>query len=154
MTYSIKFFEDDDGRQPCRDWIMGLMSSKRAAAVAAIEVVLAEHGMGICGMGEYGKNLGDGLFELRIRHDETVIRSKAAGRPVSNPSSAKGNDVLLRIFCYAYGDKVVLLLGGYDKGVAPSSKKQDNEIDKARRHLRAFRLQEQRKRASEKRRGV
>jgi hypothetical protein len=46
--------------------------------------------------------------------------------------------VLLRAFCHAHGDKVVLLLGGYDKGRDPSAKRQQREIATARKLLRAF----------------
>jgi hypothetical protein len=96
---------------------------------------------------EYGKHLGKGLFEFRIRHDEAVIRGKAG-----QDSAGKRTEVLLRIFCHAYGDRIVMLLGGYDKGAAPSKKRQDREIEKARERLRSFRLRLQRQRAGQRRR--
>jgi hypothetical protein len=46
--------------------------------------------------------------------------------------------VLLRALCHAYGNKVVLLLGGYDKGGDASAKRQQREIATARKRLRAF----------------
>jgi hypothetical protein len=48
---------------------------------------------------------------------------------------------------------VVLLLGGYDKGVAPSKKRQDREIETARRRLRSFQLKQKHRRAGERRGG-
>lgn len=40
MTWTVEFFEDDQGRQPAREWLKSLDSAKRAAAIAAIEVFL------------------------------------------------------------------------------------------------------------------
>jgi Phage derived protein Gp49-like (DUF891) len=146
VTWTVEFFEDDYGRQPAREWLLSLDSGKRAAAIAAIEVLLADMGPDVCAT-EYGKHLGKGLFEFRIRHDEAVIRGKAG-----QGSAGKRTDVLLRIFCHAYGDRIVVLLGGYDKGAAPSKRRQDREIEKARERLRSFRLRLQRQRAGRRRR--
>ena len=46
---------------------------------------------------------------------------------------------MLRVFCHAYGDKVVLLLAGYDKGDDPSNKRENTEIELARQRLAEFR---------------
>jgi hypothetical protein len=46
--------------------------------------------------------------------------------------------VLLRVFVHFYGDKVVLLLAGYDKGKDATSKRQDGEIKAARKLLNQF----------------
>jgi hypothetical protein len=146
VTWTVEFFEDDHGRQPAREWLLSLDSGKRAAAIAAIEVLLADMGQDVCAT-EYGKHLGKGLFEFRIRHDEAVIRGKAG-----QGSAGNRTEVLLRIFCHAYGDRIVVLLGGYDKGAAPSKRRQDREIEKARERLRSFRLRLQRQRAGRRRR--
>jgi len=134
MTWTVEFFEDDRGRQPAREWLQSLDSAKRAAAIAAIEVLLTDLGLDVCAT-EHGKQLGAGLFEFRIRHDESVIRKKAG-----EASTGKRGEVLLRIFCHAHGKKIILLLGGYDKGAAPSKRRQDREIETARQRLRAFKL--------------
>jgi len=146
MTWTVEFFEEDQGRQPAREWLQSLDSAKRAAAIAAIEVLLTDLGLDVCGT-EHGKQLGTGLFEFRIRHDESVIRGKA-----SEEGSGKGVEVLLRIFCHAHGQKIVLLLGGYDKGAAPSKRRQDREIDIARQRLRSFKLKQSHRRAAARRR--
>jgi hypothetical protein len=147
VTWTIEFFEDDNGRQPAREWLQSLDGLKRASAIAAIEVVLTELGLDVCAT-EYGKQLGSGLFEFRIRHDEAVIRGKAGG-----DSDGERGEVLLRVFCHAYGQRIVLLLGGYDKGAAPSYRRQEREIETARRRLRSFKLQQSRRRADARRRG-
>jgi putative component of toxin-antitoxin plasmid stabilization module len=146
MTWTVEFFEDDQGRQPAREWLQSLDSMKRAAAIAAIEVFLTDFGLGVCAT-EHGKQLGDGLFEFRIRHDETVVRGKAG-----EEGTGRRGEVLLRIFCHAHGKKIILLLGGYDKGAAPSKKRQDREINMARQRLRSFKLEQRRRRAGERRR--
>jgi putative component of toxin-antitoxin plasmid stabilization module len=146
MTWTVEFFEDDQGRQPAREWLQSLDSLKRNAAIAAIEVVLADLGLNVCET-EYGKHLGTGLFEFRIRHDETAVRGK-----VGEERKGKRGEVLLRIFCHAHGKKIVLLLGGYDKGAAPSKRRQEREINTARQRLRSFKLQQSRRRAGMRRR--
>ncbi len=146
MIWTVEFFEDDQGRQPAREWLQSLDSAKRAAAIAAIEVFLTDLGLDVCET-EHGKHLGQGLFKFRVRHDETVIRGKTR-----EEGKGKRGEVLLRIFCHAHGEKIVLLLGGYDKGTAPSKRRQDREIDAARGRLRSFKLQQSRRRAGNLRR--
>lgn len=57
--------------------------------------------------------LGAGLFEFRIRDENVLIRI---------------------FFSYKQG-RIVLLLGGYDKGADSSSKRQQREISLARKRL-------------------
>lgn len=150
MLWSVEFFEDGTGRQPARAFLLALEPSKRAALIAAIEEILEPRGLDVCGT-EYGRQLGAGLFEFRVRHDETVIRGKRKdGR---QPTGGRRADVLLRLFCHAHGDRIVLLLGGYDKGDDPSAKRQTREIEQARKRLRSFRLERQRRTTREKRSG-
>ena len=68
--------------------------------------------MGVCGTA-FGRQRGGGLFEFRLRE----------------------RNLLLRAFCHAYGDKVILVLAGYDKSEDPSPKRQQKEIELARRRL-------------------
>ena len=62
-----------------------------------------------------------------------VSPASAAPRPARS-----GDRILLRVFCHAYGDRIVLLLGGYDKGADPSRRKQRLEIARARARLDDF----------------
>jgi hypothetical protein len=77
------------------------------------------------------------LFEFRIRHDaaeiDAILQASPRGR------AKRGEEVLLRVFCHAYGRRVILLLGGYDKGRDPSDRRQQAEIEKARARLTDFR---------------
>jgi len=104
--------------------------------MAALKYLLAAEGIGICAS-EYGRHLDRGLCELRIRrHDEQTIVKKAGLAMLAQTPRA---DVLLRVFCHAMGDRLILLLGGYDKGGNPSSRRQAREIGVARRRLGDYR---------------
>jgi hypothetical protein len=118
-TYRLEFYEDERGDKPVLRWIREeLTRTQRATLGQAMREVLQEKGIGVCGT-EFGRQLGKGLFEFRLR------------RSVDEA----GERMLLRVFCHAYGDRVVLLLGGYDKGADPSPHRQGEEIGVARRRL-------------------
>ena len=103
---------------------------EQTVLVAAIEHVLARHGIDICA-GEWGKPLGGGLYEFRVRRSLRAILSEAG---VDAPELAGADrDVLLRVFCAFHGDKIVLLYHGYDKKRDPSEKRQQREIARARK---------------------
>lgn len=85
---------------------------------------------------EFGTPLGDGLYELRIRQTAAEIRQRVAGLPpdeVDSPPEA----VLLRVFFCTAGRKIILLMSGYDKGKNTSQRRQNREIENARKLMRA-----------------
>jgi hypothetical protein len=96
---------------------------------------LEVEGVGVCRTG-YGKQLGDGLFEFRLRHDAAEILRSVGKAAREEPS---GGRLLLRVFCHAHGDRLVLLLGGYDKGEDPSKRRQQREIAEVRSRLTDYR---------------
>lgn len=146
--FTIEFYEDPAGSRPIEDWIdHDLTDVKAAALLAALEHVLSHSGIGVCGT-EWGKQLGDGLFEFRVRHTAAEIRRMFSDGASEHRDSGK---VLLRVFCHAYGAKIVLLLNGYDKGTDPSEKRQRNEIALARRRLTEFKQRQARDRAARRR---
>jgi phage-related protein len=115
--YQIEFYEDAQGRKPVLDWIRNDLSPyQRRALGRAMLRILQQQGVNVCGT-PFGRQLGGGLFEFRLREAE----------------------LLLRVFCHAYGSRMVLLLGGYDKGADPKGKRQNVEIDLARRRLADWR---------------
>lgn len=135
MRFTLEFYEDKHGDSPVLRWLREQLTptQRRAIGVAMAEILQFE-GIGVCRSG-YGKQLGDGLFEFRLRHDAAEILQSLGkhARP-----ELGGERILLRVFCHAYGDRVVLLLGGYDKGADPSRKRQQREIAEARRRLATF----------------
>jgi hypothetical protein len=103
---------------------------------AALTLILAVHDVGVCGT-PYGRQLGRGLFEFRLDEDEATVSRKWSAGP-SPRGSVIGARILLRVFCQATGDRIVLLLGGYDKGRDPSRRRQQREIARARARLGEF----------------
>jgi DNA-binding XRE family transcriptional regulator len=128
--YTLEFFEDDDGSEPVLDWISNDLSptQRRAIGVAMYEI-LQHEGNGVCGT-EFGKALGGGLSEFRLRHDADEI--VARGKQGFIRRYVKREKILLRVFFHAHGDKIILLVGGYDKGADASKKRQQKEIELSR----------------------
>ena len=58
--------------------------------------------------------------------------------------------ILLRVFVHFYGTKVVLLLGGYDKGADPKEKRQQREIAHAQKLLTQFKERQRREKQSQR----
>jgi len=136
--YTLVLYEDAAGREPLAVFLDNLESDKRAALVAALQEILAYQGLDVCSA-EYGKNLGGGLAEFRLRHSYGEVVRRFPGGAAPEPLiRGPGQRVLLRVFFHPYGEKLILLLGGYDKGRHPSKKKQDAEIARARKRLKEF----------------
>jgi hypothetical protein len=127
-TYQLEFYEDAAGDSPARRWLTEeLTRTQRFALGQAMREQLQAKGVGVCAT-VYGKQLGKGLFEFRLRRDASAL-----ALPGSFPAGS--SRILLRVFCHAYGDRIVLLLGGYDKGADPSPRRQGKEIAVARDRL-------------------
>lgn len=168
--YEIEFYADANGREPFRIFLESLNEAKRLAMMAAIERVLTRFGPGVCGS-EWGRKLGGTLFELRVRHTADEVKSmfpndadlaakvseavlgdghesdeaeSAGGKTKRKKRAKKSPDKLvLRAFCNLRpGGKIVLLLGGYDKGEDPGERRQQREIEAARKRLAELQLRE------------
>lgn len=116
-------------------FVRKLPAYEQAVLFAAIEQVLALSGPDICDS-EWGRPLGSGLYEFRIRRS---LNALTKSQPEFQPSAAGKRPVLLRIFCAFTENKLVLLLAGYDKGRDPSAARQQREIARARRLLMEWR---------------
>jgi len=134
--YTIDFYETINGYCPVESWLSDLTPTKQRAVYAALTEILEQEGPNVCGS-FWGASLGDGLFELRIRHNEQQIRALTR-QP--KPGGAKSNPekILLRIFCHAYGDKIVVLLGAYDKSAHDKAPYQQKQINQAKKRLADF----------------
>jgi hypothetical protein len=120
MPYRLEFYEDHAGRKPVLEWITeDLDRRQRQILGTAMREILGEQGISVCGTA-FGRQLGQGLFEFRLREA----------------------DLLLRVFCHAHGDHLILLLGGYDTGADPSPRRQEAEIGEARRRLQIWRARQ------------
>lgn len=111
---------------------------EQAVLTAAIEKVLAALGVAVCAT-EWGKALGHGLYEFRIRKSLKTITEQFGPADDERLPPGSARPVLIRVFFTVYGDRVVLLLGVYDKGNDTSAKRQRREITRARQELEDFR---------------
>jgi hypothetical protein len=145
--WDVEFYADEQGREPCRNWADDLSPQKRAAFVAAIRLVLARRGLDVVET-EFGKALGAGLYELRVRWSAAEIRHKVEGLPPDDVGHAP-EKILLRVFFCTSGRKIILLMSGYDKAKNPSERRQSREIANARKLVTAY--QEAQKRSKKRR---
>jgi hypothetical protein len=146
--WDVEFYADERGREPCLEWIRGLSRKKRIALETAIELVLSQRGLDVVET-EFGKTLGGGLYEFRLRWSAKEVANKV-GAVLAEPVA--GNEaILLRLFFCTSGHKIILLLRGYDKAKNPSDRRQDREIAEARKLLTAHREAEKRVKAGQRR---
>lgn len=134
-------FEADDSTVPFERFVNDLSDFKFVALDTAIELVLSVRGIDLVRT-EWLKALGGGLHEFRVRHDADEVARMFGGEPTE--VDAPWEKVLLRVFVHFYGNKVVLLLGGYDKGEDPKERRQQREIAGARRLLVQFKERQRR----------
>jgi hypothetical protein len=146
--FTLEFYDEPDtGRAPVYDWIKNELSAfQRRSLGIAMSEILERQGVGVCG-GDYGKQLGRGLFEFRLRHGADEIATMFTTK---NPDARDKEQILLRVYCHAYGDKIVLLLAGYDKLASPSKKRENDEIALARKRLTEFRGRARHRRARQR----
>ena len=105
----------------------------------ALFEILQHEGSNVVGT-SFGKPIGGGIFEFRLDQDASEILGRK-GKP-AKPDPSPPAKILLRVFCHAYGDKIVLLLAGYDKGEHTSPTYQQEQIEIAKARLRAWRLRQ------------
>ncbi len=143
--YEIEFFRRSDGTEPVRRFLDSLSEDKRNALLAALTFVLTRTGLDVC-RSEWGKQLGAGVAEFRLRHDEReVLSAHGAAEEGDLPKSSPEN-ILLRVFFHAHGNRLILLLSGYDKGSRSSARHQQREIERARSYLKEWQAEQARQR--------
>lgn len=123
VGYELEFYEDERGDSPVRRWLREeLTLAKRQALGYAMQIVLQHLGVAVCGT-EFGRQLGGGLFEFRLR------RSVEGGRR-EDPASR----VLPRV---RQQDRPAARR--LRQGARPSPRLQDEEIAVARSRLATWR---------------
>lgn len=123
-----EIYADESGHEPLVAWLGQLSSVERAAAGAAIRTFLRQHGPDVVSIG-MGRRLRRGLFEFYVEQDAEalVARFRSIRRPTSGPSE----EVRLRIFCHAHGDRRILMLTGLNKGRKGGGRRQSRAIHDA-----------------------
>ena len=151
--YQIEWYREGDDA-PVYRWLTEELSEQACALVgAAILEILQADGPNVCET-RFGRQLGKGIFEFRLDGDPQPWIDEARKRRGKNPKNREPPEgaVQYRIFCHAHGNKIILLLGAYDKGEDPSKRRQADEIQTARKRLRTWQ-QEEKARSSEATRG-
>lgn len=138
--WTLSTYETADGLVPFDAFVDDLDLYEQRLLHVCLQEVLAKQGHNVCGS-QWGKNLTGGLYEFRVGQSMASVCG-TAGIPVPDSYADKADRrPLLRVFFTVYGDRVVLLLGGYDKGADPSTKRQGKEIKRARKLLTAARAE-------------
>ena len=139
--YTLEFYEDEYGHEPVLDWLRGLTPSKRRAIGVAMFEILQYEGPHVVGT-NFGKGLGGGIFEFRLDQDASQVLARKGKK--ARPETSETAKILLRVFCHAHGERIVLLLGGYDKGERPSTRHQQTQIELAKARLKAWKARQRR----------
>ncbi len=145
-VFEIEFYKAPDGSKPVLDWIKNDLSpTKRRALGSAMRRILQQHGVQVC-RNHWGKKVHpDGLYEFRVRMTgrqvlnlQTEIHGTTEHATRTRLGIDTSEEILLRVFFHPHGDKILLLLGGYDKGQDPNAKRQQTEIKLALGRLTAW----------------
>ena len=113
-------------------FVRSLTPAKQRTLEASIDKILLVHGFELVD-GDLVKNLGGGLYEFRVGPTTTRIMNKAGLE-----SKIPHQKIVIRVFVSFEADRMIVLLGSYDKGANDSKSKQQSEIAKARQILKAW----------------
>ncbi|MEO6866882.1 MAG: hypothetical protein ABI200_02560 [Gaiellales bacterium] len=73
--------------------------------------------------------------------DVKQILARKGKKPKQRDDEDAGK-ILLRVFCHAHGQRIILLVGGYDKGERPSHTHQQQQIALARSRLKSWKARQ------------
>lgn len=146
--WSVEMYTDVRGHCPIQGWFDGLSAAKFAAMDAAIRHRLQKQGIDLA-RSAWLKPLGGGLYEFRVRSTAAEIVRMYTDAGHVPPEDTE--TILLRVFVSFHGNRVVLLLDGYDKAADPSLKRQQREIAAARKLLVLWKAEIARQRKAERR---
>ena len=76
----------------------------------------------------FGKALGQGLYEFRLDLKLDELLRRLGRKRKRKLLRVPPGPLLLRVFFHVYGNKIILLLGGYDKAKRPSRQHQREQI--------------------------
>ena len=112
--YRLEFYTDPNGDSPVERWFQELEAVEAYALGSAMDGLLQQSGALLCVLRpQYASSLGGGLYEFRFQ-DLTLDLLQQLGKKARRSLLQTQKKVLFRVFFHAYGDKVLLLLGGYD----------------------------------------
>lgn len=136
--WRTEYYVDSRGNSPFARWFeKELRPYEQTVLVAAITQVLEVLGPEVC-RSEFGKPLGNGLYEFRVRQSLHAIRTFGQSDPPPAPPD-HDRKVLLRVFLTFHGERIILLFHGLNKARDSSARRQQREIRKARQLLDQWR---------------
>lgn len=127
---------DINGTSPFQAFMKSLNDHQLIIVEAALEIVLKRRGPDVC-QTEWGKPVGDGVYEFRIRRGVSEIYRSMDQEPPEDV--ADGPNPLLRVFFACDKGRVLLLLGGFDKLKNNKSRNQNQQIQQAKELLKGYR---------------
>lgn len=145
--YRLEFYEGADGDVPVLRWLQALPEIEAYALGSAMDGLLQQTGPELALLRpQYCSSLGGGLFEFRLEDvSEDMLRHLGKKtRPAVLRVPVK---VLFRVFFHPHGNRVLLLLAGYDKAKHPSRTYQDKQIKLARKRLADWQVRQRRRRS-------
>ena len=116
MSYSIEYYEKDDGSRPVEEFILS-QDNKMKAKIMAMLDFLAEKGPAL--REPYSKHLEDGIFEVRAK---------------------QGSDISRVLYFFIVGKRVILTNGFVKK----TQKTPPSEIKKSKRYREDYLNREER----------
>ena len=115
MTFSVEYYEKEDGTRPAEDFILSQNTKMRARIFMILEF-LEEMGPQL--REPYSKALGDGIFEIRAK---------------------QGSDISRVLYFFMVGRRIILTNGFVKK----TDKTPPREIDKAKRYRADYQQREE-----------
>jgi hypothetical protein len=133
QPWQIELLRSPNGQIPYLTFRDSLNPYETELLDLCVEEILARAGINVCET-NWGKALGAGLYEFRINRSINTLINHLGIEP---PGEFKSDQTkLLRVFFTVEGQKIILLLSGYDKGKDPSRSKQQKMIGAARSLLK------------------
>lgn len=111
MGFDLSFYELENGRKPAKEFVLGITDEKLRAKVLRALQILEEFGNGL--REPDSKHLRNGIFELRVR---------------------QGNDIV-RVLYFFYERRSIVVTSGF---VKKSQKTPKTEVEKALKRKRDF----------------
>jgi hypothetical protein len=135
----LAIYEDDEDQRPVVNWIRALRDRKRWTVVMAMDEYLPRFGAHICEEGEFGRQLGGGLFEFSVRVNPEEFAAIIGRFYPPTGSAVPHLQVCLKVFCHEQADGTVVSLAAYDCDEYPDMATYQAELATARRRLERLR---------------
>lgn len=103
----------------------------------ALREILAVKGLDLIHT-DWLKKVATGVWELRVGQTTSAVYSRAGH---DKPPEAIHQKLLIRVFVSFVDDRLVVLLNAYNKGRDPSALRQAREINKAKKILSQWKLE-------------